>query len=58
MEYAVFEFIGDLVVFKVLLILMVGLIVWLWRSDDRARQIQAVEQPVDDRRHHVGTPGS
>jgi Flp pilus assembly protein TadB len=51
MEYALFEFIGDLVIFKVLLILMAGLIVWLWRSDDRARQLQVVEEPVDDRRH-------
>jgi len=58
MEYALFEFIGDLVVFKVLLILMAGLIVWLWRSDDRSRQMQAVEQHVDDRRHRSGTAAS
>lgn len=58
MEYALFEFIGDLVVFKVLLILMAGLIVWLWRSDDRSRQMQAVEQPVEDRRHRSGTAAS
>lgn len=55
MEYALFEFLGDLVVFKVLLILMAGLIVWLWRSDNRSRQMQAVEHPVDDRRQSSGT---